>query len=76
MWISKSYYDKQGRSQILKAVPQHFMEDFKVDDVTANDVIQKKQHHLIKKRKATKKGEPRVVDKMHSSYELSNSCRE
>ena len=52
------------------------MEDFKVDDFTANDVIQKKQHHLIKKRKATKKGEPRVVDKMHSSYELSNSCCE
>ena len=39
----------QGRSQNLKAVPQHIMEVFKVDDVTANDVIQKKQHLLGKK---------------------------
>ena len=32
----------QGRSQNLKAVPQNFKEVFKVDDVTSNDVIQKK----------------------------------
>ena len=38
----------QGRSQNLKVVPQNFMEVFKVDDVTANDVMQKKQH-LIRK---------------------------
>ena len=40
----------QGSSQILKAVPQNFMEVFKVDDVTANDVIQKKQHLLRKEK--------------------------
>ena len=40
----------QGRSQNLKAVPQNFMEIFKVDDITANDVIQKKQHHLRKEK--------------------------
>ena len=31
----------QGHSQNLKAVPQNFVEVFVVDDVTANDVIQK-----------------------------------
>ena len=31
----------QGHSQNLKAVPQNFVEIFVVDDVTANDVIQK-----------------------------------
>ena len=36
----------QARRQNLKAVPQNFMEVFKVDDVTTNDVIQKKQHLL------------------------------
>ena len=40
----------QGSSQILKAVPQNFMEVFKVDDVTTNDVIQKKQHLLRKEK--------------------------
>ena len=40
----------QGRSQNLKAVPQNFMEVFKVDDVTTNDVIQKKQHLLRKEK--------------------------
>ena len=39
---------KQGRSQNLKAVPDNFMEFFNVDDVNANDVIQKKQHLLRK----------------------------
>ena len=40
----------QGRSQNLKAAPQNFMEVFKVVDVTANDVIQKKQHRLRKEK--------------------------
>ena len=40
----------QGRSQNLKAVPQNFMEVLKVDGVTANDVIQKKQHLLTKEK--------------------------
>ena len=40
----------QGRSQNLKAVPQNLMEVFKVDDVTANDVIQKKQYRLRKEK--------------------------
>ena len=33
-----------GRSQNLKEVPQNFMEVFNVDDVSANDAIQKNQH--------------------------------
>ena len=41
---------KQGRSKNLKAVPQNFIEVFKVDDVTANDVIQRKQHLLRKEK--------------------------
>ena len=40
----------QGRSQNLKAVPRNLMEVFKVDDVTANDVIQKKQYRLRKEK--------------------------
>ena len=36
----------QGSSQILKAVPQNFMEVFKVDDVTTNHIIQKKKTSL------------------------------
>ena len=39
----------QGRSQNLKALPQTFMKVFKVDDVTLNDVMQKKQRILRKK---------------------------
>ena len=39
----------KGRSQNLKEVPQNFMEVSKVDDVTANDVVEKKQHLLRKK---------------------------
>ena len=31
----------QGSSQILKAVPQNFMEVFKVDDVTTNTSLKK-----------------------------------
>ena len=34
----------QGRSQNLKEVPQNFTEVFNIDDVTANDVIQRNQH--------------------------------
>ena len=34
----------QGRSQNLKEVPQNITEAFNVDDVTANDVIRRKQH--------------------------------
>ena len=41
---------KKGRSQNLKAVPQNLIEVFKLDNVTSNDVIQKKQH-LFKERK-------------------------
>ena len=47
--IAKQNKTKQGRSQNLKAVPQNLMKFFKVDDVTANDIIQKKQHRLRKK---------------------------
>ena len=42
-------YDIKGRSQNLKEVPQKFMEVSKADDVTANDIIQKKQLLLRKK---------------------------
>ena len=34
----------QGRSQNLKEVPLNFTEVFNIDDVTANDVIQRNQH--------------------------------
>ena len=34
----------QGRSQNLKEVPQNLTEVFNIDDVTANDVIQRNQH--------------------------------
>ena len=40
---------KQGRSQNLKEVPQNFTEIFNIDCVTANDVIQRNQHHKEKK---------------------------
>ena len=39
----------QGRSQNLKEVPQNFTEVFNIDDVTANDVIQRNQHRKEKK---------------------------
>ena len=38
----------QGRSQNLKDVPQNFTEVFNIDDVTANDVIQRNQHRKEK----------------------------
>ena len=41
---------KKGCSQYLKGVPQNFMEVFKVDAVTANDVIHKKEHLLRKEK--------------------------
>ena len=43
-------YVYQACSQSLKAVPQNFMKVFKVGDITANDVIQKKQHRLRKEK--------------------------
>ena len=38
-----------GAQQNLKEVPQNFTEVFNVDDVTANDVIQRNQHRIEKK---------------------------
>ena len=40
----------QGRSQNLKELPQNFTEVFNIDDVTANDVIQRNQHRKEKKK--------------------------
>ena len=39
----------QGCSQNLKEVPQNFTEISNVDDVTANDIIQRNQHRKEKK---------------------------
>ena len=39
----------QGRGQNLKVIPQNFTEVFNVDDVTANDVIQRNQYRKEKK---------------------------
>ena len=51
-WISiankKNSIYFTGAMQNLKAVPQNFMDVFKVDDISANDVIQEKQHLLRK----------------------------
>ena len=44
-----TYTHKQGRSQNLKEVPQNFTEVVNIDDVTDNDVIQRKQHLKEKK---------------------------
>ena len=43
-WIWHGCMSKQGRSQKLKEVPQNFTEVFNIDDITANDVIQRNQH--------------------------------
>ena len=43
-----TYTQKQGRSQNLKEVLQNFTE-VNADDVTANDIIQRKQHLKEKK---------------------------
>ena len=47
--IKKDEETLQGRSQNLKEVPQNFTEDFNIDDVVANDVIQRNQHRKEKK---------------------------
>ena len=39
----------QGCCQNLKEVPLNFTEVFNIDDVTANDVIQRNQHRKEKK---------------------------
>ena len=38
----------QGRIQNFKKVPQNFTEVFNIDDITANDIIQKNQHRKEK----------------------------
>ena len=43
-------YTFQGSSQNLKEVPQNFTEALNVDDVTANDVIQRNQHRKEKNK--------------------------
>ena len=40
---------KQRCSKNLKEVPQNFMKAFSIDDVTANEVIQRNQHRKEKK---------------------------
>ena len=44
LWFTDTDSLMQGRSQNLKEVPQNFMKIFNVDDVIANDVIEKNQH--------------------------------
>ena len=39
----------QGRSQNLREVPQNFKKVFIIDDVTANDAIQRNQYRKVKK---------------------------
>ena len=46
---------KQRRSQNLKEVPQNFMKAFSIDDVTANEVIQRNQHRKVKKTNLSSK---------------------
>ena len=40
----------QGLIQNLKEVPQNFTKVFNIDDVTANDVIQRNQHRKEKNK--------------------------
>ena len=40
----------QGRSQNLREVPQNFTEVFNIDDVTANDVMQRNEHRKEKNK--------------------------
>ena len=47
--ISSIDHNIQGRSQNFEKVPQNFTEVSNVDDVTANDVIQKNQYRKEKK---------------------------
>ena len=51
MFISSSLFNGSfhGRSQNSKEVPRNFAEVFNIDDVTANDVIQRNQHRKEKK---------------------------
>ena len=50
IWENYEVINKaQGRSHNLKEVPQNFSEVLNVGDVTANDVMQRKQHHKEKK---------------------------
>ena len=53
IWIVISMFGKlqhvQGRGQNLKEVPQSFMEVFNINDVIANDVIQRNQLREEKK---------------------------
>ena len=50
IWENYEVINKaQGRSHNLKKVPQNFSEVLNVGDVTANDVMQRKQHHKEKK---------------------------
>ena len=46
---------KQRRNQNLKEVPQNFMKVFSIDDVTANEVIQRNQHRKVKKTNLSSK---------------------
>ena len=48
--ILRNFCSDQGRNQNLKEVPQNYTDVFNVDDVTANDVIQRKQHRKEKKK--------------------------
>ena len=43
-WSERKNALTQGHSQNLKEVPQNFTEVFNIDDVTANNVIQRNQH--------------------------------
>ena len=51
MLISSSLFNGSfhARSQNSKEVPRNFAEVFNIDDVTANDVIQRNQHRKEKK---------------------------
>ena len=46
---------KQRRSQNLKEVLQNFMKVFSIDDVRANEVIQRNQHRKEKKTNLSSK---------------------
>ena len=51
MFISSSLFNGSfhGCSQNSKEVPRNFAEVFNIDDVTANDVIQRNQHRKERK---------------------------
>ena len=60
MPILRNFCSDQGRNQNLKEVPQNYTDFFNVDDVTANDVIQRKQH--CKEKKKTSKSSIVITD--------------